>query len=215
MDLRVSAGAVSRLDVDMTDRSTPATHPRVDAILAGAVQAFSANGFAATSMREIAQRADTSLGTIYYHFESKDEILRALICGNFHRVHTSLDVALEEVDDPREALAVFIGNHIRFFASRLDEMRVMSHELDTLAGEAGAEVSAQRDAYSAKAAAILRRLRPDMEEAEVRIHTLCLFGMLNWTYRWFHTVDPQMGATGIAERMTTLFTEGFAPVSSR
>jgi len=204
---------VSRLDAELEDGDPTATapHPRVDAILSGAAQAFSANGFAATSMREIAQRADASLGTIYYHFESKDEILRALICGNFRRVHNALDAALEDVADPHEAIAVFIDNHIRFFARRLDEMRVMSHELDTLAGEAGAEVSAQRDAYSAKAAAILRRLRPDMEEAELRIHTLCLFGMLNWTYRWFHTVDRQMGAPGIAERMTTLFTEGFVP----
>jgi len=186
-------------------------HPRVDAILAGAAHAFSANGFAATSMREIAQRAGTSLGTIYYHFESKDEILRALICGNFERVHTALDGALEQVEDPHEALAVFVDNHIRFFASRLEEMRVMSHELDTLTGAAGAEVSAQRDAYSAKATAILGRMQPDMVESELRIHTLCLFGMLNWTYRWFHTLDHGMDASNIADRMTTLFTEGFAP----
>ena len=201
---------MSHLDIDAG--ATPAApHPRVAAILSGAAQAFSANGFAATSMREIAQRSNASLGTIYYHFESKDEILRALICGNFRRVHTALDLALEDVEDPRDALAVFIDNHIRFFARRLDEMRVMSHELDTLAGDAGAEVSAQRDAYSAKAAAILRRLRPDMEETELRVHTLCLFGMLNWTYRWFHTVDAKMGAAGIAVRMTTLFTNGFSP----
>jgi len=208
---------VSHLDVRPDDRSaTPAApHPRVDAILSGAAQAFSAKGFAATSMREIAQRADASPGTIYYHFESKDEILRALICGNFERVHTAVDAALEDVDDPREAIAVFIDNHIRFFARRLDEMRVMSHELDTLEGDAGAEVSVQRDAYAAKATAILQRLRPDIEETELRIHTLCLFGMLNWTYRWFHTVDRQMGAAGIAERMTTLFTEGFAPGGNR
>ena len=192
-----------------------APHPRVDAILSGAVQAFSANGFAATSMREIAQRANASLGTIYYHFESKDEILRALICGNFRRVHNALDAALEDVEDPRDAIAVFIENHIRFFARRLDEMRVMSHELDTLAGDAGADVAAQRDAYSDKATVILRRLRPDMEEDELRVHTLCLFGMLNWTYRWFHTVDPRMGAAGIAARMTTLFTDGFLSGSNQ
>ncbi len=208
---------MSRLEArpdDAADAPAP-PHPRVDAILSGAAQAFSANGFAATSMREIAQRADASLGTIYYHFESKDEILRALICGNFQRVHTALDAALEQVDDPREALRVFIDNHIRFFASRLAEMRVMSHELDTLAGEAGADVSAQRDAYSAKATVILGRLRPDLEEGELRVHALCLFGMLNWTYRWFHTVDRKMGASGIAERMTSLFVDGFAPAGGR
>jgi hypothetical protein len=35
--------------------------------------------------------------------------------------------------------------------------------------------------------------------------------MLNWTYRWFHTVDPSVGAHGLAQRITRLFLDGFGP----
>lgn len=190
-----------------------ANTPRVEVILAGAAAAFSDKGFAATSMREIAQRTGASLGSIYYHFANKDDILRALICDNFRRVDRSLVARLEGVDDPRRCIEIFIDNHVQFFARHLAEMRVMSHELDTLTGAAGEATSQVRDAYSARALEILARLRPDLRVAELRIQALCMFGMLNWTYRWFHTIPPEIGAGGIARRMTALFLGGFLAVA--
>lgn len=199
----------------MNGTANAAISPRIETILAGAAAAFSANGFAATSMREIAQRTGASLGSIYYHFTNKEDILRALICDNFRRVHASLRERLEGVEEPRQAIEIFIDNHIQFFARHLEEMRVMSHELDTLNGPAGKEVASLRDAYSERALKILTRLRPDLGPDELRIHALCMFGMLNWTYRWFHTVNEQIGAAGLAARMSALFLEGFAPGTRR
>lgn len=180
-----------------------------EAILAGAASAFSERGFAATSMREIVRRSDASLGSIYYHFASKEEILRDLIRDNFARVLARLDERLTGVVDPRRRLEVFVDNHLRFFVRHLAEMRVMSHELDTLAGEAGRQVSRLRHRYTLALLEILAELRPDLPDAELRIRALCLFGMLNWTYRWFHTVDPAVGADGLARRMSALYLEGF------
>ena len=188
---------------------TPAASERMEAILEGAAQAFSAGGFAATSMRDVARRSGASLGSIYYHFENKEDILRALLCDNFRRVLESLRESLEGVEDPEQQLRSFVDNHIRFFARHLAEMRVMSHELDTLTGEAGEEVAAIRHEYTRAAQRILGGLRPDLSPDELRVHALCLFGMLNWTYRWYHTVDPKVGAGGLAERMSKLFLEGF------
>ena len=44
----------------------------LEAILAGAAAAFSENGFAATTMRQIAQASGSSLGGIYHHFDSME-----------------------------------------------------------------------------------------------------------------------------------------------
>ena len=183
--------------------------PTREEILAAAVAEFSARGYAATTMRRIAARTGVSLGTIYYHFDGKEAILHALLCDNFRRVHASLQRRLRGVTDPRRALAVFVDNHVRFFARHLAAMRVMSHELDTLDGVAGREVAALRGAYTQAAFDLLARIRPDLPAEEIRVHGLCLFGMLNWTYRWYHTVDAAMGPGGVAERMTCLFLSGF------
>jgi len=186
-----------------------ASSTRTEDILDGAARAFSRHGFAAASMRQIARESGASLGSIYYHFESKEEILRALICNNFERVLATVRERLDGVEDPSRQVAVFIDNHVRFFADHLEEMRVISHELDTLDGEPGADVATLRRAYFAEAVAILGSLRPDLEADELRVQALCLFGMLNWTYRWYHSVDPAIGPEGLAARMTALFLDGF------
>jgi len=182
---------------------------RPDAILAGAARVFSAQGYAATSMREIAAETGASLGSIYHHFTSKEDLLRSILCENFRRVDETLAERLDSVADPREALVAAVENHVAFFARHLDEMRVMSHELDTLTGEAGAEVADLRRRYSARVTDILRRLRPDLSEGDLRIASLCLFGMVNWTYRWFHTLPSEVDAGRLGRRMAGLFLDGF------
>jgi AcrR family transcriptional regulator len=51
------------------------TPGRREQILLECVAAIAENGFAATSMREIAKRAGVSLGTLVHHFPSKDELV--------------------------------------------------------------------------------------------------------------------------------------------
>ena len=189
--------------------ATTAKPPRVEAILSGAAAAFSENGFAATTMRQIAHASGSSLGGIYHHFDSKEAILRAIIAGNFRRVLESLDRRLDGIDDPRLAFDIFVENHVAFFTGHLAEMRVMAHELDTLGGEAGEEVAGLRRAYTERARSILQALRPERPENELRIDALCLFGMLIWTYRWFHTLDEKVGVDRLAGHMAELYLEGF------
>jgi len=49
------------------------------AVVDAAYNLFLENGYSATSMRQIAERAGLALGGIYNHFASKDEIFQALI----------------------------------------------------------------------------------------------------------------------------------------
>lgn len=52
---------------------------RIPQILDAALQAFAADGFAATRIDDIARQAGLSKGGIYTHFKSKDEIFEALL----------------------------------------------------------------------------------------------------------------------------------------
>ena len=49
------------------------------AIEQAAYELFMEQGFNATSMRQIAERAGLALGGIYNHYKSKEEIFRAII----------------------------------------------------------------------------------------------------------------------------------------
>ena len=52
---------------------------RREAILAAALDEFSARGFAATRLDDVARRAGVAKGTIYLHFRDKEELFRELI----------------------------------------------------------------------------------------------------------------------------------------
>lgn len=52
---------------------------RREAILDAALEEFSANGYAATRLDDVAKRADVAKGTIYLHFADKEALFRELL----------------------------------------------------------------------------------------------------------------------------------------
>jgi AcrR family transcriptional regulator len=56
----------------------PTTPTTRDRILDVALDLFTTQGFDGTSLRQIAERLDITKAALYYHFESKDDILMAL-----------------------------------------------------------------------------------------------------------------------------------------
>ncbi|MEY4754116.1 MAG: hypothetical protein RJA44_1791, partial [Pseudomonadota bacterium] len=52
---------------------------RPQELLAAALSLFVEKGFAATRAEEVARRAGVSKGTLYLYFESKEELLKAVI----------------------------------------------------------------------------------------------------------------------------------------
>ncbi|MDA8017550.1 MAG: TetR/AcrR family transcriptional regulator [Thermoanaerobaculia bacterium] len=57
--------------------------------LDAALQLFSQQGFRATTIRQIAETADLSVGNVYYHFPSKEAIFERLLEDFSHRIFDS------------------------------------------------------------------------------------------------------------------------------
>jgi TetR/AcrR family transcriptional regulator, cholesterol catabolism regulator len=65
--------------------STPAQHGRHDRILEAATQMLTAGGPEALQMKELSQRADVSLATLYRYFPAKDHVLLAITLNRYER----------------------------------------------------------------------------------------------------------------------------------
>jgi AcrR family transcriptional regulator len=65
--------------------STPAQHGRHDRILEAATEMLRAGGLDALQMKELSQRADVSLATLYRYFPAKDHILLAITLNRYER----------------------------------------------------------------------------------------------------------------------------------
>src|SRR5690348_10312966 len=78
---------------------------RRDAILAAALDEFSASGFAATRLDDVARRAGVAKGTIYLHFADKETLFQELIRMELSPVVAALeqvshaDISLRQVTD--------------------------------------------------------------------------------------------------------------------
>jgi AcrR family transcriptional regulator len=57
----------------------PAVMPRAEQIVAAAFEEFSAHGFAATRLDDVARRARIAKGTIYLHFKNKEILFQAVV----------------------------------------------------------------------------------------------------------------------------------------
>jgi AcrR family transcriptional regulator len=73
-------------------------------ILDGARQVFLLSGYAGASMDEIAVQAKVSKGTLYNHFDSKDDLFRSLIHAEAERITREMPSPDPEDPNPGSAL---------------------------------------------------------------------------------------------------------------
>jgi AcrR family transcriptional regulator len=87
-------------------------HVTREAILEAARELYAAGGYAAVSMREVAQRIGFSAQAIYHYFVSKEEIFLALQQRGLERLRTYYDAG--PVADPLEDLRLRYWRYYEF-----------------------------------------------------------------------------------------------------
>lgn len=90
-------------------------------IVGAADRLFYERGFEATSFAHIAEAVGLSRGNFYYHFKTKDEILRAVIALRIANTQRMLDAWEEEGEEPADRVRSFV--HI-LIANRA---KIMAH----------------------------------------------------------------------------------------
>lgn len=179
-------------------------------ILRAAAAVFAEKGYHRATIRDISAATGVSLSGLYYYVRSKDELLYLIQRQCFETILESLDSELCDVTDPERRLGLLIGNHLRFFASNMSEMKVLSHEADALSGDYAKEITDQKREYSATVSDLLGALAPQAHSVDLRRATFSLFGMMNWIYTWYRP-DRDGPVNVLATEMTHLFLRGFAP----
>jgi TetR/AcrR family transcriptional regulator, cholesterol catabolism regulator len=186
---------------------------KLEFILRTAARIFAEKSYHSTSMRDISRATNVSLAGLYHYCKSKEELLFLIQDNCFGRVLERLEERLLEVEDPIAKLGIFIENHLSFFAANMSEMKVLSHEAESLGGELYTHVSTRKDKYTRLARKILHEVqtsRQNKQPVDLTVATYALFGMMNWIYNWY---DPQgkLNVNDLAQHLTKLFLGGFAP----
>jgi AcrR family transcriptional regulator len=158
----------------------------------------------------VSKAAGVSLAGMYHYFDSKEKMLFLIQFRTFNSLLAGVRERLHGVSDPLEQLSVMVRAHVSYFAANMAALKVCSHELDSLSGDAYEETRRIRHEYYELTRDIVRRVlngRAPGQTADVHIATMCLFSMLNWLYRWY---DPRRGRapSALANQVLQQFVHG-------
>jgi AcrR family transcriptional regulator len=195
---------------------------KLEHILRTSARIFAEKSYHSTSMRDISRATGVSLAGLYHYCSSKEELLFLIQDHCFGRVLGRLEERIRGIDEPFEKLRIFIDNHLSFFAANMAEMKVLSHEAESLAGDLHKHVSGKKEKYAKLARKILREIRESEArpsgrasnaQIDLTVATYALFGMMNWIYNWY---DPRgkLSVRELVDNVTRLFLSGFCAAAT-
>ncbi|MCL3862360.1 TetR/AcrR family transcriptional regulator [Actinotalea sp. K2] len=166
-------------------RPTSARHrakaDRRATLLTEASRLFARRGFDGVSIEDLGSAAGVSGPAVYRHFPSKQAVLAALLVGASERLVTGGHEVVAEATDDTAALRSLIRFHVEFALADPDVIRVQDRDLDSLAEPERRAVRGLQRRYVELWVAVLTRLEPEVDPAELRIRTHATFGLLNST----------------------------------
>ncbi len=162
-------------------------------ILEHAAKLFRDQGYASTTLRQIADAAHMKAGSIYYYFDSKAEILDAVFDIGIRSVFDAVRQRIDELPpqtgsrrrievaaathlDALLRLGDFTSANIRIYGQAPAEIRARNRKLRRKYADYWSELLAGAQAAG--------EIRPDVDLALLR---LIFLGALNWTVEWYQS----------------------------
>ncbi len=164
----------------------PSDASRREELLRAAAHLFVEKGFEATTTRDIANAVGMRSGSPFYHFRSKQDLLKAAMAEGLETGYHRLQAAIEGIDEPEKRLRILIRTHLSNLLEGECEAPMLLFESRSLDAAARAEIAAITDRYQKPWQETLDELAASgrMKTAQPPMRLL-LFGMLNWTPQWY------------------------------
>ena len=184
-------------------------------ILRTAARLFQQRGYDATSMNDVSAALKLSKGGLYYHFQSKDEILFEIMNHAMEITQERVIAPVSAIADPAERLRALIRLHMEVVLSPQDrEITVMLHENHPLPPTLRKRINTRKKEY----VHFVENLIAEVQKSQAQRQTLkdpqhtrsggnvspraaafALLGMINWIYQWYkpegslqaHNLIPQ------------------------
>ena len=108
---------------------------------------FREKGYMAANLRRLAKRAGIQGGSLYYHFESKQDILFTIMNHTMDDLLALADACRARGGSPPDSLRWAIQEHIKYHVENINETYVTDNELKSLDSAYLAIINDKRSAY--------------------------------------------------------------------
>jgi AcrR family transcriptional regulator len=174
-----------------------------------ASELFRANGYAGTSIRDIARALDLQGASLYSHVAGKEDVLWALVDRAASRFEEALGRAETEADATAESsagrLRRIVLAHARLVAREPELAAVFATEWRHLGGDRRSAILARRDAYEARVRAVIAdgMATGELALTDAPVAAAFLLSALNGIATWFRP-DGRLSPEDLAERYADL-----------
>ena len=180
-----------------------------EGILEAAARIFGEKGYHATSMHDIADSVHLRKASLYHHFESKQEILIALLNQALDLINTNLEAVLTQSLSPDEKLRLAMDSYLQTITENQNLAAVLLLDLRSLDPHLKSLHAARREKFER----LWKDLIVEGNQAGVfnsidpSITGRAILGVMNWTVMWYHSDGPR-SASEISNLFTDLLLHG-------
>ena len=148
---------------------------------------FREQGYEASTLRQIARMTGIKGGSIYHHFESKQEILFLIMDFTLGKLIDQVEAGVRDKDDPLDKLRAAIGIHMQYHVDNLDNTYVADTEIRSLTPDNHGLIMTKRKHYEKIFKDILTEAVQGRKAAikNVKLTTFAILQMCTGLSLWF------------------------------
>jgi AcrR family transcriptional regulator len=186
-----------------------------DELVRIAAQQFKQSGYRATTLAEIGHKAGLDRATVYYYFGSKEELFREILrTGVDQNIRECVRISENDELDSIEKLQAIVQQLMKAYDEHYPHMYVyIQEEMERITSEKSVwaqEISSQTRRFEKIVIGLISeaiaagKMRNDIP---VSIAANAIFGMLNWTHRWYQPGSAH-GADEVSKSFAMIFLDG-------
>ena len=166
--------------------------PRWDVVMNSAAALFSMNGFAATSVREVAEHSRLTKAGLYYHIREKEDLLFRICEHSISAILDGAHAALESGDTPRRRLSALIRVHTDFFFAHPQNLTVLNRDMGALSARPRAAIMRLERAYLDLIRGVIRdgQAAGEFRTLDPTVASFTLLTVLNHLHTWYDPAGP-------------------------
>ncbi|HTD93054.1 MAG TPA: TetR/AcrR family transcriptional regulator [Chitinophagaceae bacterium] len=180
-----------------------------DLILQKAAIMFREKGFAATSMRDLAESVGIEAASLYNHIRSKNEILEAICFDVANRFNTNMEIMEAGKQGTIEKVETLLRFHIRQMINQYEEVYVSDREWKHLEEPYLSNYQNQRRSYRKRFASIIEEgiQKQEIRNIDAPTSILILLHAVSGIESW-HRSRAKINAEELEENMIMILIDG-------
>lgn len=183
---------------------------RKEQVIRSAAKLFQEKGYAASSMRDLAQKLGIEAASLYSHIKSKEEILQTLCFDMAADFRESLEKVEKQTVSASEKLSLGIIGHVNVMARDLTASAVFMNEHRHLSNPYLRDFLLLRINYINRFKAIIEEGVANGEfkkNIDTKLAVMTLFSSLNWMPMWY-SPDGSIEPNALGQQLADMLVNG-------